>query len=492
MHPMVSVQVPSHLAPLVQGLIDHVMAYEQAAREGAPRSFADGESELMALAASLESASLGSMLASLDPVAPRIEVDGVVYGRLNQEANCTYSTLRGEIVVNRHLYRQEGIRNGPTIVPLDLRAGIVDDRYTPAAAIAFARLAQAMPSREAEATCESLHVLPYSRTEHFRMGVEVGSRWDDLRAEAEPTLVNEMVLDPAATSISVAVDRVSMPMAEPREPTPEDEAKGVKHPISVQLRMAYSAVWTLYDAEGQPLQAVRYAHVPTGGVDDMERSLRRDLFAVLDRLPHLRTVTLADGAPEMQHLLDRVVDGRDVAAQIVDFWHCCDHLGKAIAASGRYQADLLDDWKVDLLERDEAIDDILHTLRRWAMPHTLDPAGEIPKDLWEAITYVTNNRDRMRYATVHEAGLPVASGTVEATGKTIVEVRMRRSGCRWVERERGPQALLGLRALATSEPKRWKAASAHILASYTRDVAMLPARQPRGRAARVAISAGSP
>jgi hypothetical protein len=381
--------------------------------------------------------------------------------------------------VTRHLYRQEGIRNGPTIVPLDLRAGIVDAQYTPAAALGFARLAQAMPSREAEATCESLHVLPYSRSEHFRVGVEFGSRWDELREQHEPVLVKEMPLDDRATSVSFAVDRVSMLMAEPRAPTPEDTEKGVKNPISVEPRMAYSAVWTLYDDAGKPLQAVRYAHVPTGGVEDMERCLSRDLDAVLGRMPNLRVVTLADGAPEMQGILDRVVGEREVVAKLVDFWHTAEKLGDAIAAVRPYKKDLLSDWKAALLERDDAIEEIFIVLRGWSMEFMLQPIEAMPKGLYDALTYLDNNRDRMRYASVHAAGLPVGSGTVEATGKTIVEVRMKRSGSRWVEGEGGPQALLGLRALATSEPKRWGAATRHVLASYRVEVAMLPASPGR-------------
>ena len=201
----VAVLVPSDLAAFVQHLVDHVCAFREAAGGSAAPDFAAGEKVLMDFTGALESASLGIMLAALDPSAARVEVGGIVYRRLNQEAECTYCTLRGEVIVNRHLYREEGIRNGPTIVPLDLRAGIVDARYTPAAAVAFARLAQAMPSREAEATCKSLHVLPYSRSEHFRMGVEVGSRWDDLRDKVERDLVVQMALDSAAVSVSVAV-----------------------------------------------------------------------------------------------------------------------------------------------------------------------------------------------------------------------------------------------------------------------------------------------
>lgn len=478
----VAVEVPSDLAPFVQRLVDHVRAFQVAAGGSTAPNFADEERTLLALADALQCASAGSMLAALDPSAPRIEVRGEVYRRLEQEAPSTYCTLRGKVRVLRHLYRLEGVRNGPTVVPMDLRAGIVDAQYTPAAALGFGRLAQAMPSREAEATCESLHVLPYSRSEHFRVGVELGSRWEDLRNRVEPVLVQEMELDPRASSISLAVDRVSMAMAEPRDPTPEDLHKGVKNPISVEMRMAYSAVWTVYDEDGRPLQAVRYAHVPTGGVEDMERCLSRDLDGVLGRMPDLRVVTLADGAPDMQGILDRVVRGRHVDAQLVDFWHTAEKLGDAIAAVRSYKADLLSDWKADLLDRDDAIEDIFTILRGWSMAFMLQPIEAMPEGLYDALTYLDNNRDRMRYSTVHAAGLPVGSGTVEATGKTIVEVRMKRSGSRWVESEGGPQALLGLRALATSEPKRWGAATTHILASYRVDVAMLPASP--GRVAR--------
>lgn len=487
MSPTVAVDVPSDLAPFVQQLVDRVRVFEESASGTTLPNFAEGESELLALCAALESASVGKMLASLDPTAPRIEVGGVVYRRLEQEATSPYCTLRGKVRVTRHLYRQEGIRNGPTVVPLDLRAGIVDAQYTPAAALGFARLAQAMPSREAEATCESLHVLPYSRSEHFRIGVEMGSRWHELRDQQEPMLVKEMALDPRASSVSFAVDRVSMMMAEPRDPTPEDIEKGVKNPVSVAPRMAYSAVWTLYDSEGTPLQAVRYAHVPTGGAENMERTLSRDLDVVLRRMPNLRVVTLADGAPDMQGILDRVVADREVTAKLVDFWHTAEKLGDAIAAIRPYKTDLLSDWKAALLERDDAIEVIFVVLCGWSMAFMLQPIDAMPKGLYDALTYLDNNRDRMRYASVHAAGLPVGSGTVEATGKTIVEVRMKRSGSRWVESEGGPQALLGLRALATSDLKRWRAATTHILASYRVDVAMLPAspgrltRSPDGR-----------
>ena len=471
----VAVSVPSDLASHIEHLIELIEGYRDRARGGTP-DFAVAEQEAMELIGRLEGACVGSMLAALDPTAPRVEVDGRTYKRLEQRAESTYYTMRSEVVINRHLYRAEDVRNGPTVVPMDLRAGIVDGRYTPAAAVGFARLAQEMPSRSAEATCESLGVLPYSRSSHFRVGDEVGSRWDDIRDEVEGQLIAEMEIPDEAAAISAAVDRVSMPMAEPREPTLEDIEAGVKNPIVVALRMAYAAVWTVYDRDGVPLAAVRYAHVPTHGAEEMERSLARDLKAILARRPDLLLVTLADGAPEMQSILDRAVVGHVVTASFVDFWHCIEHLGKAIEAAGHYVVkDKLGDWKLDLLERDEAIEDIRAELQAWAMEFMLLPIEAMPEGLYDALTYVINNHDRLRYATAHAAGLPIGSGTVEATCKTIVEVRMKRAGCRWYEP--GGQAVLGLRALATSEPNRWRAAMAHVLASYRHEVRMLTARE---------------
>lgn len=463
-----SVQVPTELAPFIRNILEKVETFRASARgHSDPVDFQAGERELLEQVAKLESACVGVMLASLDPDCPFVEVGGRLYRRLNQLAENCYYPMRGEVVVRRHYYRRVDIRNGPTVIPMDLRAGIVDGRYTPAAAEAFARLAQTVPSREAVGVCAAMGVLPYSRSSHFRVGESVGDRWEDLRHDAETELIEQFDIPENATALSVSVDRVSMPMAEPRVATAEDIENGVQNPITVAWRMAFAAVWTLYDAEGTPLAAVRYAHVPSRGFDEIERSLRHDLQVLVRRRPGLRVVTLADGAPEMQQLLDRVVRGYDVQARIVDFWHCLEHLGKAIAATGRYAPDLLAEWRARLLASDDAVGTILAELRGWETEY----GASAPEDLHAAVTYLTNQGDRMRYASTRAAGLPIGSGTVEATCKTVVEVRMKRAGSRW--EEQGAQAILGLRALATSEPKRWSAAMSRVLSSYKAHVRQL-------------------
>lgn len=466
----VSMEVPAELEPAIRAVVDHFTAYVALAQSDAEvADFGEAEAELDERVARLESTALMGMLRALDATCARIAVGGVMFRRLNQVGAGVYSALRGEARVERSLYRQMGVKNGPTLVPMELRAGIVEGRYTPAAAKASAKLAQALPSREADAVAKAMKVLPHSRSAQFRAGVALGAAWEGLGDEVRGRVADSMIIPDNAVAVSVSADRVSMPMAEPRPVTPDDIERGVKNPISVNFRMAFAGVTTLYDAEGAALLAIRHAHVPTTGRRAIEDALREDLQRLTKRRPGLKIVALSDGAPEMQSIVDQAVEGHEVAARLTDFWHLAEHLGKAISSTGQYVDDLLGDWKRALLHRDDAIDEIEQELRSWALDFDDEP---LPEGLYDALTFIENRRERLRYASTHAANLPIGSGTVEATCKTIVETRMKRAGSRW--KEEGGQAILALRALSTSTGNRWDAAMTELLASYRASVTLLP------------------
>ena len=85
----------------------------------------------------------------------------------------------------------------------------------------------------------------------------------------------------------------------------------------------------------------------------------------------------------------------------------------------------------------------------------------------------------MGYAEAKDKGLPIGSGVVEATCKTLVTERLKRSGMRWSER--GGQAILTLRALLQSN--RFESGWALLSNTYRAEVSaphnVVPLRRPR-------------
>lgn len=423
--------------------------------------FSAAEGRIRGAVGQVEIAALADVLTAAQPQSTLIEVHGEVYKRMSQTATVEYLALPGVVEIERALYRRVDVRNGPTVDAIALRCGLVEGRMTPGAAVGFAHLSQAVPSREAAELCASLGVLPYSRSALHRNALAVGKAWDEQAPFVHQELMQATEIPSNAAAVSVSVDRVSLPMAEDRPRTELDRKRGVLRPISVEFRMAYCAVWTLHDAEGEPLHSVRYAHIPDWGAEMMEASLVDDLRALLQMRPDLKLVTLADGAPEMQQLLDRVVAalGVQVEAQMVDFWHVTEKLAAAARAAGKPVKETTHRFARELLKDDNAIDAIEDELLGWAAATEGD---ELPEELYDALVYIENQHHRLRYASARARGLPIGSGHVEATCKTIVSVRFKRAGARW--RPGGAQPLLRLRALATSS--RWIPAMKLLTDSY--------------------------
>ena len=103
-----------------------------------------------------------------------------------------------------------------------------------------------------------------------------------------------------------------------------------------------------------------------------------------------------------------------------------------------------------LKEDNDGVDRIIRMLKY----HRGRAKGRTRKRLEVQLTYFRNQRHRMCYAEYLRQGLPIASGVIEASCKTLVTQRMKQSGMAWTQT--GGQAILTLRSLIQSD--RWQPA----------------------------------
>ena len=142
-----------------------------------------------------------------------------------------------------------------------------------------------------------------------------------------------------------------------------------------------------------------------------------------DHAPEL--IILGDGARWIWDLVDLHFPQ---AVQIVDWFHACEYLAP-VAKHAFKNSTQQEDWirKVrDKLWLGE-LDEVIATCQEYVHPHLKaedDPAQQ-------AVTYFSNNRQRMDYPTYRNNGYQIGSGTIESAVKQIASQRMKVSGARW-------------------------------------------------------------
>jgi hypothetical protein len=313
-------------------------------------------------------------------------------------------------------------------------------------------------SREARATAQEFGRLTYSRASFERVAHLVGALAVADHQDIEDALIDAVEVPEEASSVSVSLDRVSVPMEEPRpRPLGRPKKGAPKRPVERSFRMAYCGTVTLHDKDGVGRYTIRYGCMPEGDILGLRDRMVADVATLRSKRPELKIELLCDGAPEMWKLLDGGFTPKfgDDLHRLVDLYHLTEKLGAAaqVLDDSATAGERLGGWKKALLRRSSAATDILKEL----IASGCDEGAGTDHPVHEAITYLQSHgceTDRMNYARARRLGLALGTGNVEATCKSLFEMRMKRCGARW--KEDSGQHIVQLRALALSD--RWEPA----------------------------------
>lgn len=456
------------LAESLQKLVTEVSDNVTMFKFGKTPDYREVENTIAERAAEIETNSHQALLQALDVDAPMVVIEGKQYRQvLRSEGN--YYCMAGGMKVMHSLYRECGTHQGRTVDPVSLRAGVVGDGWLPLTAQAMAYQLQKGTSREAEQSSRETKRLEYSRPSYERVGHLVGELYIKNHAEIEDAMIQAFEVPSEARSISISIDRVSVPMEEPKKrPVGRPRKDAPKNPVNRNYRMAWAGTVTFHDCQGEALYTIRYGRMPKGDAVELVESLVGDVLVSLKQRPALKVVALADGAHENWELFGAIFSeylGDRKTWQILDLWHVLEKLAAAsrvINGADNSKAELKR-WHMMLLNSSSAALRILNELKISGCENVL--AGD-KKPVHEAITYLTYHKNRMNYAAARKAGLPIGSGYVEATCKSLFELRLKRPGSRW--KERTGLHIVHLRALALSD--RWGQAINRALKPLARSV----------------------
>jgi len=447
---------------------------------GPEASFAERERVLMLASNEACRRNLAQELQSLAQKfdTPYLRVDGRLYQR-HQPGAAYYHSLCGSMHVERATYRAVGDRNGRTVVPLELGAGLIA-KATPALAYRVALGDAQCPGRQWEQQMIASLRAPPSRSTLERMAKRIGTAAKVAMPLIEPLVRRLETLSPQAHAVALGLDRTTVPMEEPRLGCPDPLRKRRKKPyirkkpsaIEVNYRMAYVGTVTVSDAHGTALATFRYSASADEGPNRVVDSMMADLEHAQcarrqQRRPALEVGVVQDAAPELWTLLETALRRLGITnwQRVIDRFHLTERLAQSLQLLPLQRVERerrLAAWRVELERDDAAIDRIERYLARQIRdyPGACTRAHRPPvfadqRVLQDNLGYIHNHKSRMRYASIRARGLPTGSGTTEGACKSLVMIRAKRCGQRW--HPRGINSVLTLRAYYMSErlPAFW-------------------------------------
>jgi hypothetical protein len=359
-----------------------------------------------------EREALGHELARFDLDVPAIEVQGERSHRVLRCATTSTSAV-GPVRVERSLSRRP--QGGPTLCPLELRAGIIEGSWTPLAAKQATWVVAHLTPKEGEELFDLLGNMTPSKSTLDRLPQALSVHWEPQRPHFAATLRQQEAIPAEAVAMAVSLDGVMAPMqdGERQAKRPHARAKGQMPRGPAGYQEVGCATVSYYDRHGERLCTRRMARMPESNKATLKSQLTAEVMGALIQRPALRVVKVADGAPDNWSSLGQTLP---FGAEGLDFSHAAAHLGDALGAAygegtPQYQARFATLREV-LRDAPEGVDTVMGALCRL---RTRSPRRQA---IHKALAYFRAHRHRMHYGALRAQHLPIGSGVVEAACKT--------------------------------------------------------------------------
>lgn len=403
-----------------------------------------------------------------------VEEEDGRYARLEQPSSATYFGCWGAHTIEEPLYRRVGVRNGPTIKPIERRAGIVE-HMTPDMACMVGALGACHSSREVERILRRTGHAPPGRAFLEKRGSNLAqSVAADVPALEAAARAAETIPAEVA-SVSCGLDRMSVRVNEPasaasppRRKRTEPYVRCAPEPQEARWRKAWAGSMSLYDREGKELRTLMYGAEATTDQNALADRVAADVLAIIAAHPDVKVHCVQDAAPELRAMpeaLARVMPSDKPFVDLVDIEHLArDYLDDVVDACepASDPHDMKSWYRSELLRDDGAIDRIWRKLRDLAKRLPIERA-EARSAVAAALTYIRHRKHKMRYASHYAANLPIGSGATEGTCWQM-QTRVKRPGQSWqsVEQHEHPRRAPGLHGVMTTRglvlSDRWDAA----------------------------------
>lgn len=300
-------------------------------------------------------------------------------------------------MLSRQVY--QGGDGGKVYVPLENRCRILADNTPRCARMLSWKYAQ-MSGEAVRADLRQNHSVPMSVKHIQRTFDEVG----EVLKEKEAEWGYEMpVLQQEVACIAIGCDGTTAPL----------RSEGFKEVMVGSI--------TFYNSAGERLESIYTACSPEKDKPTFAAIFAQEIEEVKRHYPKACYQGLADGAAWNWNFLEPRTD-----VQLTDFFHASSYLAGAAEDIFRKGE-----------ERKAWLDKAAHKLKHEpggaeAALRELESSPKRDKEkVGRAITYFTNQLDRMNYSEFLEKKRPIGSGITEAACKTMVNQRLCNSGMRW-------------------------------------------------------------